>query len=103
MRLIKKQHLFLGCLKKIISPDLRLEKERTKVIFKGEGGHHGSYICIFWIPKRSSQSTNCIVGWNPLVSPLPTMQSLQGTPSSLHYVLSDVRGQVFGTDPYVNH
>ena len=21
----------------------------------------------------------------------------------LHYVLSDVRGQVFGTDPYVNH
>ena len=22
---------------------------------------------------------------------------------ALHYVLSDVRGQVFGTDPYVNH
>ena len=22
---------------------------------------------------------------------------------TLHYVLSDVRGQVFGTDPYVNH
>ena len=23
--------------------------------------------------------------------------------TTLHYVLSDVRGQVFGTDPYVNH
>ena len=27
----------------------------------------------------------------------------KGVSIALHYVLSDVRGQVSGTDPYVNH